>query len=193
MFCREVWTLAVGMRSFLLNWLTSCSGSRVPLFLVAGPNYPAVSWDKKHILGLDSPDNCLGPPLSLLVVCQQPDSWEKEWKTGLWKEEITLDFSQDRPSSPPAQTLILDFIRNGKGVTDVLGDFCQLFSYKLIQLKFPRLLIRRMLAAWLGKRDGRASFALVKKDFNRIKTGPSKDHWSCLQRIIRRLNCGERT
>ena len=38
-------------------------------------------------------------------------------------ERKTLDFSQERPSSPPTQTMILDFIRYGHGVIYVLGDF----------------------------------------------------------------------
>jgi len=38
-------------------------------------------------------------------------------------ERKTLDFSQERPSSPAAQTMSLDFIRYGNGVTYVLGDF----------------------------------------------------------------------
>lgn len=51
----------------------------------------------------------------------------------------------------PAQALTFCFIKYGNGVAYVLGGFCQLFSYKLIQPKYSKLLIRQMLAAGLGK------------------------------------------
>lgn len=49
------------------------------------------------------------------------------------------------------QGLMFYFIKYGNGVAYVLGGFCQLFSYKLIQPKYSKLLIRQMLAARLGK------------------------------------------
>lgn len=56
------------------------------------------------------------------------------------KEEVcerkTLDLSQEQPSSPPAQTMSLDFIRYGNGVTYVLGDF---LSTLLLQINTTRV------------------------------------------------------
>ena len=38
----------------------------------AGHNYLVVSREEKRVLGLDYPDNCLNPPLSLLGIYPQP-------------------------------------------------------------------------------------------------------------------------
>ena len=51
-------------------------------------------------------------------------------------ERKTLDFSQERPSSPAAQNMSLDFIRYGNGVTYVFGDF---LSTLLLQINTTRV------------------------------------------------------
>lgn len=76
-FARNPWG---GDASFLLNGLTGGSRSIAPLLGGAGHNDLAVSREEKHVLGLDCPDNCLSPPLFLLGVCQQAESWERGWK-----------------------------------------------------------------------------------------------------------------
>lgn len=70
----EPYPLVVGRQSVSLV----APGQQLHLFLVAGHNYLAVSWEEKPILGLDYPDNCFNPPLSLLGICQQPESWERD-------------------------------------------------------------------------------------------------------------------
>lgn len=82
----------------------------------------------------------------------------------------------------PAQGLRFYFIKYGNGVAYVLGGFfCQLSSYKLIQPKYSKLLIRQMLAARLGKRDGKDSFSLEekKKDFSELKLGSELSSGDC--------------
>lgn len=96
----------------------------------------------------------IAPPHSLCwVFVNNPDHGERDKREKGINMKGVNHFRLAPGATLPlqAQGLMFDFIKYGNGVAYVLGGFCQLFSYKLIQPKYSKLLIRQMLAAGLGK------------------------------------------